>query len=483
MDRRFAMTGSARARQTIAIGAVLAAMTLVVLDAGIANLALPTIGQALGIAPGRAVLVITAYQAGLVVALLPCVAAGERFGYRPVFALGVGLFVFASALCALAPSLPWLAAARLLQGVGGAAVMALGVALMRHAVAPDRLGAVIGWNAMTVALASAAAPSLGALVLSLADWRWIYALNLPLGALVLVAARRLPQAGGAGARLDMVSMALSAATFGGLVAGAEMAPASPLLAGTLFVVAGLALVTLVRRELSTAAPLIPLDLLRGRTFRVSVIASVCCFAGQTAGLVALAFHLQQGLGQTPLIAGLYLTAWPLSVALAAAGVGRAADRLPTAWLCAAGGSLLAIGLGAAAVAPLGLLVPCILACGLGFGLFQTPNNRNLFLSASPERSGAAGGMQGTARLTGQTAGALLMTALFHLAAIDAAPRVGLGMAAIFALAASLVSLFGRRSSQIPRPLASPAAAGAGGAAGSVVGAADGRDAETDLAQA
>lgn len=104
--------------------------------------------------------------------------------------------------------------------------------------------------------------------------------------------------------------------------------------------------------------------------------------------------------------------------MAAAISGRLSDRLSTAMLCTAGGGLLAVGLAAMALWPLhGSLYPLIVlsaVCGVGFGLFQVPNNRNMFLAAPPDRSGAAGGMQGTARLSGQTAGAVLMTVLFTM---------------------------------------------------------------------
>lgn len=443
MSRLQAPHGLRQPRQAAAVAAVLAAMTLVVLDAGIANVALPTIAGALRVTPARAVLVITAYQAALVMALLPCAALGERFGYRRVFAGGLALFTAASALCALAPSLPWLAAARFLQGLGGAAVMALGVALLRFSVPPGRLGAAIGWNALTVALASAAGPSLGAFVLSAAGWPWLYAVNLPLGAAALVAVLALPRVAGTGRPVDLPSAALNAAAFAALVLGAEQLPARPALAAALFVAAGLALAALVRREIPKAAPLVPLDLLRVRAFRLSVIASVCCFTGQTAALVALPFYLQHGLGQTMMTTGLYMTAWPLSVAATSLVVGRLGERVSTARLCTLGGACLAVGLAVAALWPLQgdprPLLPLAMICGLGFGLFQSPNNRNMFLSAPLERSGAAGGMQGTARLTGQTAGAVLMTLLFATTSLEAAPRIGLALGAVLALAAGLVS--------------------------------------------
>lgn len=440
----------------IAIACVLSATALVVLDAAIANVALPAIARSLAVTPAVSVRVVTAYQLALVMALLPCAALGERWGHRRVYAAGVALFTLASVLCALAPSLSLLVAARFAQGLGGAAVMSLGVALLRQVVPTRRLGAAIGWNALAVALASAAGPAAGALTLSLAGWPWLFAVNLPLGALVLVATRALPRAPGSARTVDPVSVALNASAFAALVAGAELLPERPGPAVLLVATAAIAMAALVRRELPREAPLFPLDLLRGASFRVSVIASVCCFVGQGAAMVSLPFYLHHALGQDALRTGLLLTPWPLSVALAAPIAGRLADRFPGAWVSTAGAGVLAVGLAGAALWPLAgrplAIVPPVALCGAGFGLFQVPNNRNMQLSAPPSRSGAAGGLQATARLTGQTMGAVLMTWLFARAPVDVAPRVGLGLAAALTLTAALVSTL-----RAPRSQAHPAA--------------------------
>jgi DHA2 family multidrug resistance protein-like MFS transporter len=426
------------------VAAVLAAMVLAVLDAAIVNVALPTMAQALQVSAGRSVWIITAYQTALVMGLLPCAALGESLGYRRVFTIGVALFTAASALCAVSPSLPWLVAARFVQGLGAAAVMALGIALLRLVVPSNQLGAAIGWNALAVALASAAGPAIGAVLLSWTGWPGLFLLNLPLGALVLIASRALPDLAGTARPLDGVSVALNGVAWSSLVLGAELLVARPVLAGALFAVAATGLVALIRREMPRTAPLIPLDLLRSGSFRISVLASVCCFAGVTMGLLALPFYLQHSLGQSTLAAGLTMTPWPLTVALAAPLAGHLANRVPTAWLCAAGGACLAVGLVAAAVWPLQgsvwPLVPLTGLCGLGFGLFQVPNNRNMFLSAPRERAGAAGGLQASARLAGQTAGGVVMSLLFTVAPVDAAPRIGLGIGAALTLLAGLVSV-------------------------------------------
>lgn len=461
MDRGFAMTGvvghvlrppapagEAHAglpepQRTVAIAAVLAAMVLAVLDAAIANVALPTIARSLQVTPGKSVWIITAYQTALVMGLLPCAALGESLGYRRVFAAGVALFTLASAACALAPSLPWLVAARFLQGLGAAAIMALGIALLRLVVPQRQLGAAIAWNALAVALSSAAGPTLGAAILSGAGWEWLFALNLPLGATVLVAARALPERPGSARRLDGLSVALNLGSLASLVVGAEVLMSEPVPAAALLAAAAFGLTWLVRREMRSDAPLIPLDLLRANSFRTSMIASICCFAGVTLGLLALPFHLQHGLGQDTLTTGLYMTPWPLTVAVVAPLAGRLADRVATAWLCAAGGLLLAVGLVAVSLWPLQgnllPLVPLTMLCGLGFGLFQVPNNRNMFLSTPRERSGAAGGMQASARLAGQTAGGVVTSLLFTVASADVAPRIGLALGALLTLFAGLVS--------------------------------------------
>ena len=435
-----------------AIFAVLSAMAMVVLDAGIATVALPTVGRSLHVTPAESVLVVVAYQAAVLMALLPFGALGERFGHRRMFANGVAIFTVATGLSSLAPSFPFLLAARFLQGIGGGAVMALGVALLRQTVTHDRLGAAIGWNALTVALASAAAPALGAVIVSGGDWRWIYVVNLPVCLAVLWATRALPEGVTRTGSFDWISTGLNAALFGLLIVGAQLVVADTAVAALVLGGAALSLGALIGREWGKTAPLLPLDLLRARSFRIPVIASVCCFSGQTAALVALPFYLH-GLGQSALVTGLYMTVWPLGVALTAPIAGRLADRAPNAWLCAAGAACLAAGLGGAALlSPEGdprLLIPMMALCGAGFGLFQTPNNRSMFLAAPLERSGAAGGMQGTARVAGQTAGALMMTVLFSVTTVQSASRTGLATAAFILIAAALVSIINVRPASRP----------------------------------
>lgn len=162
------------------------------------------------------------------------------------------------------------------------------------------------------------------------------------------------------------------------------------------------------------------------------------------GLLALPFYLQHRLGMATTQAGLYMMPWPAAVALIAPVSGWLANRVKTACLCTAGGALLAVGLasvGLLRAGPYGasFIIGTVIA-GLGFGLFQPPNNRVLLLSAPKARSGAAGAMQGTARLTGQTFGAIVMAIVFDVVPLSSAPEVALVLAAAFAGLAAVVSL-------------------------------------------
>ena len=444
-------------RRYVAVAAILGTIVLVVLDGAIANVALPSLAQALHAAPADAVWIVTAYQLFVVMFLLPASAIGERLGYRRVFAGGVALFTAASALCALAPSLPWLVAARCLQGLGSAAVMPLGLALLRFTYPRRLLGQAIAWNALAIAAASAAGPAVGAAILSVASWPWLFAVNLPVGVLVLAACAGLPRTEGSARHLDLWSIALNAGLFAAFVLGSDELLSRPLHGGALLGVSAVCLVLLVRRELPKAAPLIPLDLLRAHSFRVSVIASVCCFASQMASYVALPFYIQHSLGQDTLTTGALMTPWPLAVMLAAPLSARLAKRVPTAWLCAAGGACLATGLALCAAWPLHgdprlPLAAFTSLAGLGFGFFQTPNNQNMLLAAPKERSGAAGGAQGTARLTGQTLGSLVMGLLFTSLSSQHAVQWGLATAALLALAGGLVSLLRSPGRRVTAPI-------------------------------
>jgi DHA2 family multidrug resistance protein-like MFS transporter len=429
-------------RRYRAIAALLAAISMTVLDSGIANLALPTIAQDLQVSAALSVWIVSAYQLALVALLFPLAALAERISLRRVFGAGVCLFSLASLGCALAPDLFWLVLARALQGVGAAAIMCVSAGIVKLTYPRHLLGRGIGINALCVALGSAAAPSLGAGILALGGWPWLFAINLPIGLVVLLLLKALPDSPRAERRISLISAVLNIGLFCCGIGGLERIAVDPLTGSVLLLTAAACLWALLRRERGQAAPLLPIDLLGHTQFRYAMMASVCSFAAQMLCFLAIPFYLQHQLGLTPAHVALLMLPWPLTVAVAAQVAGRLADRHRPQMLCMLGGLGIALGLGATAAWPLaqgqGPLIAFMIMGGMGFGFFQVPNNRVMLTSAPASRTGATGGMQATARQTGMALGAATLAVLLHLWP-EGAPRLGLALASILGLTAAWVN--------------------------------------------
>jgi len=426
--------------------AVWLAIAMTVLDSSIANVALPTIARDFGAAPSESIWIVNAYQLAVVVSLLPLASLGEIVGYRRIYRVGLVLFTLSSLVCALSHSLPMLTLARTLQGLGAAGVMSVNGALVRFIYPHARLGQGIGFNAMVVSASSAVGPTVASGILALGPWPWLFGVNIPIGiAALLVGWRALPQNPLSERRFDWVSALLNAATFGLVFSGVDVLTRTrDRLAGAVETMAGVLVgALLVVRELRLPRPLVPFDLLRDRLFALSVATSIASFTAQMLAFVALPFHFENTLHFGQVATGLLLTPWPAAVGIMAPIAGALADRVSTAVLCAIGLAILCAGLIALAATPAGAGPVDIgwrmAFCGTGFGLFQSPNNRMMLTSAPRERAGAAGGMLGTARLTGQTLGAV-MTAIFLHALGDPGEIVGLWVAAGFAALAAMISL-------------------------------------------
>jgi MFS transporter, DHA2 family, multidrug resistance protein len=431
-------------RRYWAIAAIVLAIAMSVLDSSIANVALPTIARELHSSAATSIWVINAYQIAILVSLLPLAALGEVVGYRRISQVGLAVFTSASLACALAPSMVALVGARIVQGFGAAGIMSVNAALVRFTYPQRLLGRAVGINAFAVATSAAIGPTIAAGVLAVGPWRWLFAINGPIGVVtILIASYALPVTERAARRLNWTSAALHAGAFGLLASGLQSLAhdAATLLGVGQICAGGLLAVLLARHELEREAPLIPFDLLRIRLFSLSIITSVCSFMGQMTALVALPFDIQR-LGHSPVQTGLLMTPWPLAVAVAAPIAGRLSDRFPAGILGGAGLAAMSCGLLLLALFPEGGSAADFIwrmaLCGIGFGLFQSPNNRTMILAAPRARSGAAGGMLSTARLLGQTLGAAGVAILFREYP-GRGSNLALLVAAAIALVAALVS--------------------------------------------
>lgn len=402
-----------------AVLTVALAIGMAVLDGSLANVALPTIARELQVTPASAIWVVNAYQLTIVVSLLPMASLGEIFGYRRVYLVGLAVFVLASGLCAASPSLGTLVAARMLQGLGAAGIMSVNSALVRFIYPKALLGRGIGLNAMVVASSSVLGPSIAAGILSVASWHWLFAVNLPIGAVAMaIALRGLPQTPRVQRPFDAVSAGLNAVMLGLLVVLIGRGGIG--LAGVLGMVAVMLAsgALLVRRQWGQPAPLLPIDLLRIPAFALSIVASVLTFAAQMMAFVSLPFYVQETLGWSQVDTGLLMTPWPLTLVVVGPLAGRLSDRISAGVLGASGLVLLATGLLLIGVLPVQSsahgFAALLALCGIGFGLFQAPNNRTMLQSAPRHRAGGASGMLATARLLGQSCGAAFVALILAI---------------------------------------------------------------------
>ncbi len=432
------LRGWAVATSVIAVG-------MASLDTSIANTALPTIAGDLNATAAASVWVVNAYQLTLVATLLPFAALGEIYGFRRVYTWGVALFAVASLFCALSWSLPTLTAARVLQGLGASGIMSVNTALIRFIYPSNQLGRGVGFNALVVAVFTALGPTIAAAILSVASWQWLFAVNVPAGLLAIaLALRALPDTPRAGHRFDLPSAVLNAVTFGSLIfcIGEVAHSASPTVeaaAGVLALVAGF---FLVRRQLSLAVPLLPIDLYRRPMFALSSATSMCSFAAQGLAYVSLPFLFQTVMGRSAVETGLLLTPWPVATAIMAPIAGPLSDRHPPAILGGIGMAILCFGLVLMATLPADAGqagIACrMLVCGTGFGFFQSPNLKAIMSSAPPDRSGGASGIVATSRLLGQSVGAALVALCFGIS-MQSGPTLALTLGACFAGTAGVLS--------------------------------------------
>src|SRR6201996_2648327 len=355
---------------------------MVVLDNLVVNVALPSIHNDFGASVQALEWTVNAYVLTYGVLLLTGAALGDRFGRRRMFVSGIALFTLASAGAALAPNADLLIAARAIQGAAAAIVTPLTLTLLANAFPPEKRGVALGvWSGIS-GVAVAIGPLVGGAMIEIADWHWIFWLNVPIGlVLAPLAYRKLEESYGTKAPLDLPGLGLASTGLFGLVFGLVRAQTIGWTSAEVMVSLGAGIVLLaafVRQELRTESPMLPMSFFAKRSFAVTNVVSMAMYFGMFGSIFFLSQFMQNVLGNTPLEAGLKLLVWTGATMIVAPLAGIFSEKFGSRPFMVAGLSLQALALGwlalitATHVPYTHMLIPFIMA-GSGMSLVFAPS--------------------------------------------------------------------------------------------------------------
>ena len=419
-----------------------------------ANVALPALQRAFGANFAAVQWIVLAYLLAATAGAVGAGRLGDMVGRRRVLLGGIALFAAASAGCALAPGLPVLVAARALQGLGAAAMLALGMALAAGGLAQHGTGRTMGLLGSMSAVGTALGPALGGLLLAGPGWRAVFAAILPAALLAFALARRLPRDAPArtAAPFDVAGLLLLVAAllaFALACTGAGAATRAGLLGAS--VLAG---ILFVRMQARAQAPLVPLALLREPVLASGFAMTALAMALMMATMLVGPFYLGRALGLSAREVGATLAVGPLVAALAGVPAGRIVDRHGARGAGAAGLAAMTLGACLLALLPLragvaGWIAPLAVLTA-GYALFQAANNTAVMEAAGDARRGVVAGLANLARQLGLIAGSALPGAVFApgtretMHDVAAAMHTTLMVAALLPLLALGAAWLGRR---------------------------------------
>ncbi|HWD54300.1 MAG TPA: MFS transporter [Acidimicrobiales bacterium] len=448
------------------------------LDATVVGIALPSISRTFGGGVGTLQWVITGYSLTLAAFLLLGGSLGDRFGRRRVFSFGIAWFAVASACCGLAPTAGFLIVARIVQGIGGALLTPGSLAILQASFRPDDRSRAIGaWSGLG-GVASAAGPLIGGYLLAVASWRWLFFINLPLSAFVLViTARHVPESSDPTnkGRVDTAGAALAVIFLAGvtyaLIEGPTRGWSSPAIVASfvLAAVAGPAFFVVERR---VTGPMLPLGLFRSRQFSGANAVTFVVYGALGGALFLLPVELQLVAHYTPLDSGLALLPLTLIMLVFSARSGQLSARIGPRLQMSLGPVLVGAGLALLARATdpgtyWAQVFPAVLLFGAGLAVTVAPLTSTAMGAAPAEHSGIASAVNNTvARAAGLFAVAVLplaagLTGTAALAPSELADgfRTAVYISGVACAAGGLLALLTiRNPARPPAPAPAPAPA-------------------------
>nr|WP_295774042.1 MFS transporter [Rhodoferax sp.] len=445
-----------------ALASLSLSMLLSSLGTSIANVGLPTLAHAFNASFQQVQWVVLAYLLAITTLIVSVGRLGDIFGRRRLLLVGIGLFAVASVVCGIAPNLWLLIAARAVQGLGAATMMALTMAFISETVPKEKTGSAMGLLGTMSAVGTALGPSLGGVLIAGMGWQAIFLVNVPLGLLAFVlTCRYLPldrqHLSKGNSSFDAVGTLLLALTLAAYAlamttrhgdAGSNGQRGFGLLNMALLLVAVWGAAQFVSAEARVASPLIRLTAFRNAVLRSSLVINLLVATVMMATLVVGPFYLSRALGLSAAQVGLVLSIGPMLCALSGFVAGRMVDRWGTQRMVIAG--LIAAALGALALSVLpgmfgiqGYII-AVAVLTPGYQLFQAANNTAVMVEVPTDQRGAISGLLNLSRNLGLITGASAMGAVFAFAsgATDIATAqpeaVAHGMRITFSVAAALV---------------------------------------------
>lgn len=444
-------------------------MVLSSLGTSVANVALPNLAVSFA-APFQAVQwVVIAYVLTVTCSIVAIGWLGDAIGRRRLLIGGLILFIAASALCGMAPSLETLIAGRALQGLGGATLLALSMAFVGDIAPKERFGAAIGLLGTMSAVGTSIGPSLGGVLIDAFGWRSIFLINLPLGVAALyLTITGLPadksRDGVERPAFDFAGIAVMALALGAYALAMTLGRGDfgAVNAGML-AAAAIGLFVFLRIEARASSPLIGRDLFRDPILRAGFVCSLLVSTVLFATLIVGPFHLARVFDLSPAAIGAIVAAGPIAAAFIGVPAGRLADRFGAGLVSLAG--LVGIEIGCVLIVtipagwgPLGYLFATMVMT-IGYALFQNANNAHVMQGIDPRKRGVVAGLINLSRNLGQVTGAAAMGALFAYASgpadvLHAEPAsVDFGTRATYGVATLLIGaaiLFAARKAGLKR---------------------------------
>ncbi|MFZ2285760.1 MAG: MFS transporter [Bacteroidales bacterium] len=385
------------------------------------NLALPSIGDEMGVNAVTLNWIVSSYMLTTSILLLPAGRVGDILGRKLIFTAGLVIFTLAMILLTFTPGIKWLIGIRILQGAGGAMMFGTNMAILTSVFPPGERGRAMGINVTAVYAGLASGPFLGGILTRYLGWRSIFAFLVPMGIISLILIRRKMKGEWAEARgesFDWPGAVIYGLSVAGLMFGFSKLPS---LQGWIITGGGMVLVPLfIMREKKTEHPLFDITLIsRNRVFAFSSLAALIHYAATSAIGFFLSLYLQYIKELGPRDAGFVLMAWPLTMTLISPAAGKLSDNHNPGVLASVGMAISSAGLVLLCFVnehtSVAFIVAVLVIMGAGFSLFSSPNSNAIMSSVEKRQLGNASGMLGTMRNMGQTfsmAIALMLLALY-----------------------------------------------------------------------